>query len=227
VTLNRAFIRGDIKQLPQFATESTGHSEDTPRIWFNEKEYATLKKAIDAHIANTKTEAAKELKDYVLIGANTGMRVGEAMSVRFCDVTIVPDGNDECLEIRNIKGKRGRHGQCKSFTHAVAPFKRCIARHLLTLANYKASQENVFKEYHRDMFREILKKANLYMTKDRTPKKRDLMSLRHTYICLRLLRGVPIYDIAANCRTSAQTIQRHYAKHLSILGSETINKRSW
>jgi hypothetical protein len=50
------------------------------------------------------------------------------------------------------------------------------------------------------------------------------MSLRHTYICFRLLQGVPVYDIAANCRTSVEMIQNHYARWLSPAQSKTINR---
>ena len=37
--------------------------------------------------------------------------------------------------------------------------------------------------------------------------------------------GVPVYDVANNVRTSVQMIETHYARHLSILSSSTINKR--
>jgi hypothetical protein len=36
------------------------------------------------------------------------------------------------------------------------------------------------------------------MSKTDLPAKRDSVSLRATYICFRLLNGVPIYEIASN-----------------------------
>jgi integrase len=233
VTLNYALKNGEVAQRPQFARERTGQTDATPRTWFTQDEYRKLQSAlmdnIDYHVGlkSKWIEAAEELLDYVSFVAQTGLRIGEARNVRFCDVTIVDDKTEIYLEIRNIKGKRGDNGECKSFYAADISFRRCIKRHALTLENYKESTATIFKGYHRDMFREVLKKADLYRTKDRKPRKRDLMSLRHTYICFRLLDKAPIYDIAANCRTSVQMIQNHYARHLSVLQSTTINANTW
>jgi len=48
--------------------------------------------------------------------------------------------------------------------------------------------------------------------------------LRNTYICFRLLNGVPIYDVAKNTRTSVVMIERHYSKYLDVKNSPTINR---
>ena len=51
-------------------------------------------------------------------------------------------------------------------------------------------------------------------------------SLRHTYICLRLLEGADIYQIAKNCRTSVEMIEKYYAAHISTtLDAAAINVR--
>ena len=43
---------------------------------------------------------------------------------------------------------------------------------------------------------------------------RTSYSLRHTYICLRLMEGADIYQIAKNCRTSVEMIEKYYASHI-------------
>jgi integrase len=233
IVLKQAVIRGDLKTMPVFVRETNGNQQSTPRTYFGIEEVKTLAAALRENIAAHKQNGtrwisdAEELRDFVLIDLNTGMRVGELMSVRFCDVTITHEKNsiEEYLEIRNILGKRGRSGICKSFYGAVNSFKRCVARHGLTLENYSASEDLIFRAYHRDAFREILKSVNLYKTNDRPPLKRDMKSLRSSYICIRLMLGVPVYDVANNVRTSVQMIETHYARHLSILSSSTINKR--
>ncbi|MDE8347016.1 MAG: hypothetical protein POH28_12725, partial [Acidocella sp.] len=49
-------------------------------------------------------------------------------------------------------------------------------------------------------------------------------SLRHTYICLRLMEGADIYQIAKNCRTSVEMIEKHYAAHIkNTLDAAAIN----
>jgi len=239
IVLKQAVLRGEMDELPKFFAEPTGNANDTPRTWFDEREYRTMILALRRNIATHKKnktrwqEDATELRDYVLLVSNTGMRPGEAQSVRFCDVTITSEfdrksGKElEYLEIRNILGKRGRHGICKSYFGAVPALKRCIERHGLSLDNYMDSENKVFRAYHRDMFREVLTSANLYKTNDRPPRKRDLQSLRSTYICMRLTRGVPVYDVANNCRTSVAMIEKHYARYLSILSSKSINQSSF
>lgn len=230
VTLNEALRRHEIKQLPQFAKETKAKDTDTYRTWFPDVEFLELLRALVKNVEENQNtrwkEAAEELQDYVTFVVNTGLRVGEARNVRFCDITIAEDKGGTYFEIRNIKGKRGENGECKSFymrTAADSSFGRILKRHGLTLKNYKESTARLFKAYHRDMFREVLRKANLYWTKDRTPRKRDLMSLRHTYICQRLLNGANIYEVAVNCRTSTTMIHNHYARYLSVLQSKTIN----
>jgi integrase len=59
---------------------------------------------------------------------------------------------------------------------------------------------------------------------DRDEKPRTAYSLRHTYICMRLMEGADIYQIAKNCRTSVEMIEKHYAIHLkNTLGASAIN----
>src|ERR1035438_4404411 len=151
IVLKQAVMRGDLQTMPIFMSDKTGNNKDTPRTWFNPDEYKLLIKALRANIAKHRREKtrwqsdAEELRDYVLFVANTGMRVGEAMNVRFCDVEIDKDkeAKQDFLKIRNILGKRGRAGVCKSFYGAVTPFKRCVERRGLTLENYSQSEQPI------------------------------------------------------------------------------------
>jgi hypothetical protein len=49
---------------------------------------------------------------------------------------------------------------------------------------------------------------------DREGRPRTAYSLRHTYICPRLMEGADIYQIAKNCRTSVEMIEKYYASHI-------------
>ena len=49
---------------------------------------------------------------------------------------------------------------------------------------------------------------------DREGQPRTAYSLRHTYICLRLMEGAGIYQIAETCRTSVEMIEKYYASHI-------------
>jgi integrase len=72
------------------------------------------------------------------------------------------------------------------------------------------------------MFNNLLKRAKLKLDRDGNP--RTAYSLRHTYICMRLMEGADIYQIVKNCRTSVEMIERFYAAHIkSTLDASAIN----
>ena len=59
---------------------------------------------------------------------------------------------------------------------------------------------------------------------DRDGNRRTAYSLRHTYICMRLMEGADIYQIAKNCRTSVEMIEKYYASHIKTsLDAAAIN----
>ncbi|MEI9899164.1 MAG: hypothetical protein WDN31_02475 [Hyphomicrobium sp.] len=68
------------------------------------------------------------------------------------------------------------------------------------------------------------KKVNL--KEDREGSRRTAYSLRHTYICFRLMEGADIYQVAKNCRTSVEMIEKFYAAHIrTSLNAAAINRR--
>lgn len=233
LVLNECYRNGWIKQIPVIKDVYNNEKVKVPRQWFDEREYAKLHNAIRSHKRTLHGTRWKhdcdELYDYVIFVANSGLRVGEAMNVRFCDVSLheeqISDGARKYLLIRNIKGKRGT-GDCRTMDGAVAPFARRIKAR--GIKNPKDSTERLFQAYHRDMFNTVLDKTGLKWTKEQPPRKRDLTVLRHTYISFRLLNGASIYEIATNCRTSPTMISEHYAKWISprmMTGLNRLNRR--
>ena len=74
------------------------------------------------------------------------------------------------------------------------------------------------------MFNGLLTENNLKF--DRNGKARTAYSLRHSYICFRLLEGADIYQVAKNCRTSVEMIEKHYAAHLKdMIDTSLVNVR--
>jgi len=77
---------------------------------------------------------------------------------------------------------------------------------------------------HRELFKQVLREEELQI--DREGQRRTAYSLRHTYICLRLMEGADIYQIAKNCRTSVEMIEKYYASHIKTsLDAAAINVR--
>jgi hypothetical protein len=84
------------------------------------------------------------------------------------------------------------------------------------------SNRSSFPKWPRDLFNAILDEEKLRTDRDGRP--RTAYSLRHAYICLRLLEGADIYQIAKNCRTSVEVIEKYYAAHLKTqLDASAIN----
>src|SRR5690606_27343203 len=76
----------------------------------------------------------------------------------------------------------------------------------------------------RELLNAILDELDLKT--DREGNARTAYSLRHTYICLRLMEGADIYQIAKNCRTSVEMIEKFYASHIkNTLDAGAINVR--
>jgi integrase len=192
------------------------------RAWFSPAEYrqlyeATRQRAKDP-LNNRWRWECEQLHDYVLFMANTGLRPDEAGRLEFRDVTIVWDESTQqtILEIE-VRGKRGV-GFCKSMAGAVVPFQRLKKR------NSPAQTDRLFPGSHRELLNTILDELNLKV--DRDGQRRTAYSLRHTYICLRLMEGADIYQIAKNCRTSVEMIEKFYATHIKTsIDAAAINVR--
>ena len=84
--------------------------------------------------------------------------------------------------------------------------------------------DRIFGKTQRELFNTILDELNLKF--DRDGNRRTAYSLRHTYICMRLMEGADIYQIAKNCRTSVEMIEKFYASHIkNTLDAAAINVR--
>jgi integrase len=102
----------------------------------------------------------------------------------------------------------------------VFPFKRMVAR------NKPKPSDRLFpsKHHHRELLNTILDELKLKF--DRNCNRRTAYSLRHTYICMRLMEGANVWQIAKNCRTSVEMIEKFYATHIkNTLDASAINVR--
>lgn len=203
--------------LPYKTSGKVGH-----RAWFSPAEYKQLYTATRTRarspIKLRWKEECERLHDFVLFMANTGLRPDEAWRLEYRDVQVVRDESTEevILEIE-VRGKRGV-GHCKSMPGAVAPFRRLRAR------SDPEPTDRLFPTRQRELFNAILEEEGL--KHDRDGHARTAYSLRHTYICFRLMEGADIYQVAKNCRTSVEMIEKYYAIHLkNTLDAASINVR--
>lgn len=221
-TLKTAVRHQWLEYVPDFSHPFKSSHKVSHRAWFSPKEYRQLYEATRERAAHPKKEMwrweCEQLHDLVLLMANTGLRPDEVKRLEHRDVQVVQDADTQetILEIE-VRGKTGI-GYCKSTAGAVRPYLRVRKR------NAPQSSDRVFPKTHRQLFNNILNELGLKY--DRDGRLRTLYSLRHTYICLRLMERADIYQIAKNCRTSVEMIQKHYAAHIkNTLDAGAINVR--
>jgi len=220
--LKTAIRHGWLQGLPDLSVAYRASGKVAHRAWFSPDEYKQLYTATRKNIKEANNsyhrKMAEQLHDKILFMANTGIRPDEANWLEYRDIEIVEDDatGETILEIE-VRGKRGV-GYCKSTTGAVRPFERMIER------NQPELTDRLFPVDHKKQFNRILEEEELKV--DRQGNRRTLYSLRHSYISFRLLEGADIYQIAKNCRTSVDMIEKHYAVHLkNSLDAASINVR--
>ncbi len=220
--LKTAIRHGWLSHLPDLSTPYRTAEKISHRAWFSPEEYKKLyqatRKRVEDHQGKRWQSEAEQLHDYVLLMANTGLRPDEANRLQYRDVEIATDDEtDETILIIEVRGKRGV-GYCKSTPGAVIPFERLVKR------NRPEPTDPIFPGNHTGMFNNILAEQGLKF--DREGNRRTGYSLRHTYISLRLMEGADIYQIAKNCRTSVEMIEKYYASHIKTsISAAAVNVR--
>ena len=220
--LKAASRRGWIATLPDLSEPYRRSSKVSHRAWFSPDEYKRLytatRKLADSLPKERWRAAHERLHDFVLFMGNSGLRPDEASLLQYRDVSIVddPETRERILEIE-VRGKRGV-GYCKTMPGAVHPFERLRER------SDGRPNDLLFGKMRVEPLNRIL--AELDLKTDREGQRRTAYSLRHTYICLRLMQGADIYQIAKNCRTSVEMIEKFYASHIKdVLHAASINVR--
>lgn len=220
--LKTALRRGWIDYVPDIAIPYRASGKISHRAWFSPEEYKTLYTASRQNVKDAQGKSwqhsSEQLHDLILFLANTGIRPDEVKRLEYRDVEIVDDedSGETILELI-VRGKRGV-GYCKSMIGAVQPYKRLIDR------NKPEPTDLLFPQDHKKQFNNLLQRLDLKF--DREGSRRTFYSLRHSYISFRLLEGADIYQIAKNCRTSVEMIEKHYAVHLkNQIDASAINVR--
>jgi len=220
--LKTAIRHGWLQHLPDLSPPYKSNTKISHRAWFSHDEYKKLYEATRRRAKKPLKKRYKyngeQLHDMVLFLANTGIRPDEALRLEYRDVEIVEDiDTDETILVIAVRGKRGV-GFCKSTNGAVRPFERMLKRNTPSLEN------KLFPTLYRQLLNNILEEENLKF--DREGNRRTAYSLRHSYICFRLMEGADIYQIAKNCRTSVEMIEKYYASHIqNSINAAAINVR--
>jgi integrase len=241
LVLQAAVIQKWIPKVPDLSAPYNTQAKRDHRAWFGPEEYKQLYEAARKYAREEVLDVyrwdASQVYDFVLFMANTGLRPDEAYNLEHRDVKIVSDAGsrEEILEIE-VRGKRGS-GWCMSMPGAVRPYRRLLERAKpveresrregqrrrkrggeappVSVLEYPGPKDKVFPGNHIRMFNGLLDRTGLKF--DRDGRRRTAYSLRHTYICFRLMEGAHPLQVANNCRTSVEMLEKHYAIHIKTM----------
>jgi integrase len=246
LVLKTAHRLGWIMAVPDLSPPYKSSGKISHRGWFSLEEYNELCRVTRERAKHPPkprwTWECEQLNNFIVFMVNTGLRPDEAARLEFRDVEVVNDRatNQTILEI-SVRGKRGV-GYCKSMPGAVYPFEQLQQRKRLKNPGVRMSKggkleedeanlvlpqptDRLFPSLRHHHLNAVLNEMGLKF--DREGQRRSAYSLRHTYICLRLMEGADIYAIAKNCRTSVEMIEKFYAAHIkNMIDTTKTNVRS-
>src|ERR1035437_1121209 len=155
------------------------------------------------------------LQNYILILANSGIRVGEARRLRWRDASSTKTLSGKKRLIFTVRGKPGER-EVVWMEHVEGYIDR-----LKKLRSEEVKKLNPDEPIfcHPDGkaigsfkkgFEQVLDEAGVLYGSD--GKKRVPYSLRHTYATMRISEGVSVFQLAANMGTSVEMIENFYGK---------------
>ena len=178
------------------------------------------------------------LTNYVLILANTGIRVGEARTLRWRDVQSDKDRSGSPIVVLSVKGKTGerevvaRNFAVRDYFDRIrgmreADIKRKAKSDDFVFCNREGKPIGSFKKG----FQNLISKAGVEY--DSHARRRTIYSLRHTYATFRLREGTHHFHLAQNMGTSVKMLEEYYghvrsrdvAEELTRMSSQSKRRR--
>jgi integrase len=224
MTLGKAILRwaheqgyrGD-KPLPTFTFTP---KKKRVRPAFELPEYRKLWRTMHSRIVKAPDlrirQSRELLRDYVLILANSGMRVGEANNLRMRDVLPFTDDKGRRNYRFIVRGKTGERDvilRAAAASHVDRLLKRRVGA---DKDDYLFAMPNGGKIITLiDQFDEMLKQGGI--THNSHGEKYSLYSLRHWYAIMSLRKGFGVFEVSRNMGTSVQMIQSYYGKQATAV----------
>ena len=169
------------------------------------------------------------LTNYVLILANTGIRVGEARLLRWRDIHCDKDRSELPIVVLSIKGKTGereviaRNFAVKDYFDRIRTMRegeigRKVKADEFVFCGREGEPIGSFKKG----FHNLISKAGVDV--DTHGKRRTIYSLRHTYATFRLREGTHHFHLAQNMGTSVKMLEEYYGHVRSRDVAEELTK---
>jgi integrase len=169
------------------------------------------------------------LTNYVLILANTGIRVGEARKLRWRDIALDKDGAGSPIVVLTVKGKTGereviaRDFAVKGYFDHIRVSRqeeigRAVKQDEFVFCSRLGRPIGSFKKG----FQNLVSKAAVEY--DSYGERRTIYSLRHTYATFRLREGTHHFHLAQNMGTSVKMLEEFYGHVRSRDVAEELTK---
>jgi integrase len=234
--------RGYIEAMPRFPSVKADHAR---RPHFNNADWTKLTRHMREFLkvkdGNRKTTRDRTmLVNYVLILANTGIRVGEARNLKWRDLREIPQpkGTNQPPDIAlYVTGKTGPREVVARTSDVKEYFKRILEMRKAELENMAEGKKpkklgpDDYIFCNRDgtpitsfkkSFTALLKSAKVET--DSHGHKRTIYSLRHTYATFRLQEGVHQFILARNMGTSTAMLEKHYGHTSNVASAAELTK---
>jgi integrase len=221
-----------ITKIPAFPKLRVG---DNRRPHFDQRDYAKLTRYLREFVKHENSKTVRDrtmLANYVLILANTGIRVGEARTLKWRDIRDIPPS--KAGESANIAlfvtGKTGPREVVARTPDVKTYLKRLLQLRIDELEGGKPKPDE-FVFCNRDgtsvgsfkkSFATLIKDAGVEF--DSHGARRSIYSLRHTYATFRLQEGVHQFILAKNMGTSTAMLERHYGHTSNIASADELTK---
>jgi integrase len=151
------------------------------------------------------------LRNYVLVLANSGMRIGEANNLKLRDVMPFRDAKRRNNFRFIVRGKTGERDVILRSAAARRVDKMLAKRNGEDLNNLLFAMPKGTRIISlMDQFNIALKQAGI--ERNGFGEKYALYSLRHFYAVMALRNGIGVFEVARNMGTSVQMIQLYYGK---------------
>ena len=209
--------KGYIASVPEIPRPK---NKVSPRPDIPQREYQTLYEYLREYVKGAQDKRRYRerlyLQNWILILANTGLRVGELRNVRWGDISSVKgeDGDDRLAFF--VSGKTGeRHAIAMKNTstylnrlweHRTEELGKEPPLDEFVICSRDGASVGSFKKG----FQRVLEECGILF--DNQGRKRVPYSLRHTYATMRIAQGVNAYQLASNMGTSIDMLEQYYGK---------------
>lgn len=239
--LRWAIEKGYTDNYPKFPTI---RQKPNRRPHFDPDDWNKLTRYIRTFLSKAKHPSVRRdrnlLVNYVLILANTGIRVGEARELKWRDIRPITSSDGTQSVALMVTGKTGKREVVARTADVKKWFNRILEERKQDIGHPASDLQNAtvvppdsyvfcgcdgkpigsFKK----SFGRLISEAGVEF--DSFGQRRTIYSLRHTYATFRLQEGVNHYILAQNMGTSVAMLEQFYGHTSNVTAADELMKTS-